>query len=76
MPMQSQEKFATQVKAETLRSLRCLAQQEGSPLEDLVEEAIEDLLEKRKQNSPRASVMAAYQSSHEKFASLYKKLAE
>ena len=31
---------------------------------------------KRKQNRPRPEVMAAYQASHEKFGSLYKKLAE
>ena len=35
-----------------------------------------DLLEKRRESRPRARVMAAYQASHERYAPLYKKLAE
>jgi hypothetical protein len=42
----------------------------------LVEEALADLLEKRKQEKPRASVMAVYRASHQTFGPLYKKLAE
>jgi hypothetical protein len=42
----------------------------------LVEEALADLLEKRKQEKPRASVMAVYLASHQTFGQLYKKLAE
>lgn len=70
------EKFATQVDAELLNSLRQLAQSEGRQLQSLMDEALADLLEKRKQGRPRAHVLAAYQTSHEKFAPLYKKLAE
>lgn len=76
MTVQQREKFATQVDAEILRSVRDLARIEGRQLQALVDEALADLLEKRKQARPRASVMAAYQASHEKFAPLYKKLAE
>jgi predicted ArsR family transcriptional regulator len=70
------EKFATQVDAEILSAIRSLAQQEGRQLQALVDEALADLLEKRKQSQPRAHVMAAYQASHERYATLYKKLAE
>ncbi|MGH9482350.1 MAG: hypothetical protein ACRD1L_09685 [Terriglobales bacterium] len=42
----------------------------------LVEEALADLIAKRKQAAPRAHAMAAYLASHEKYAPLYKKLAE
>ena len=56
--------------------MRKLAQSEGRQLQALVDEALADLIEKRKQTRPRAHVMAAYQGSHEKFAPLYKKLAE
>jgi hypothetical protein len=42
----------------------------------LIDEALADLIEKRRQSRPRASIMATYQASHEKFAPLYKKLAE
>ncbi|MGP0058715.1 MAG: hypothetical protein ACLPID_05460 [Beijerinckiaceae bacterium] len=76
MTTQSREKFATQVNSEILDEVRALAQSEGRQLQALVEEALADLIEKRKQGRPRAHVMAAYQTSHQKFASLYKKLAE
>lgn len=76
MASQNREKFATQVNADLLAAVRDLAKIEGRQLQVLVDEAFADLLEKRKQDRPRAHVMAAYQSSHEKYAELYKKLAE
>ena len=76
MATQVREKFATQVNADILSEVRAIAQQEGRQLQVLVEEALADLIEKRKQARPRAHVMAAYQASHERFAPLYKKLAE
>jgi hypothetical protein len=56
--------------------VRHLAEKEGRQLRVLVEEALADLIEKRKKATPRALVMGAYLASHEKYASLYKKLAE
>lgn len=76
MASQAREKFATQVNSEILAAVRNLAQSEGRQLQALVDEALADLLDKRKQNKPRAIVMSAYQASHEKFGALYKKLAE
>ena len=76
METQAREKFATQVNSEILAALRSLAKSEGRQLQALVDEALADLLEKRKQGRPRAHAMAAYQGSHEKFGPLYKKLAE
>lgn len=76
MATQAREKFATQVDANILSAVRSLAQSEGRQLQALVDEALADLIEKRKQGRPRANVMAAYQASHEKFSGLYKKLAE
>lgn len=76
MGKQTREKFATQVDAEILSTVRGLAQSEGRQIQALVDEALADLIEKRKQGRPRAHVMAAYQESHERFAPLYKKLAE
>ncbi len=76
MATQTREKFATQVNSEILSAVRHLAQSEGRQLQALVDEALADLIEKRKQGRPRANVMAAYQASHEKFGPLYKKLAE
>lgn len=76
MATRAREKFATQVDANILSAVRSLAQSEGRQLQALVDEALADLIEKRKQGRPRANVMAAYQASHEKFSGLYKNLAE
>jgi len=76
MTDQTREKFATQVNSEILRSVRSIAKKEGRQLQVLIDEALADLIEKKKQSRPRAHIMAAYQASHEKFAPLYKKLAE
>jgi hypothetical protein len=73
---QTREKFATQVDSTLLTSVRNLAQQEGRQLQAVVEEALADLVEKRKNTRPRPSVMAAYLASHDKYGPLYKKLAE
>jgi mRNA-degrading endonuclease RelE of RelBE toxin-antitoxin system len=73
---QAREKFATQVDAKVLRKIRKLAEQEGRQLQVLVEEALTDLIDKRQGGKPRASVMATYLSSIERFGPLYKKLAE
>ena len=70
------EKFATQVNAEILASLRALAEKEGRQLQALVDEALADLIEKRKQSRPRPHVLAAYLASHDKYAELYNKLAK
>ena len=72
----TREKFATQVNSEILSAVRTLAEKEGRQLQALVDEAFADLIEKRKQATPRAHVMGAYLASHEKYASLYKKLAK
>lgn len=69
-------KFATQVDAELLSAIRGLADREGRQIQALVDEALADLIEKRKQGRPRAHVMSSYQASHETFAPLYQKLAE
>ncbi len=76
MASQTRETFATQVNSEILSIIRDLARSEGRQLQALVDEALADLIEKRTQGKPRANVMAAYQASHEKFASLYKNLAK
>jgi hypothetical protein len=59
-----------------LDKVRSLAQQEGRQIQALVEEAFSDLIEKRNNSRPRPHVMGHYLASHEKYCSLYKKLAE
>ena len=73
---QPREKFATQVNSEVLAAVRTIAQNEGRQLQALVDEALADLIEKRKNTRPRPHVMGAYLASHEKYSDLYKKLAQ
>jgi len=76
MSNRTREKFATQVDPDILSAVRDLARSEGRQLQSLIDEALGDLVEKHKNARPRDGVMAAYQASHERFATLYKKLAE
>lgn len=76
MNSQPMEKFATQVDGQLLDAVRKLAREEGRQIQALVDEALADLLEKRRKDRPRAHVMSAYLTSHDRFAPLYKKLAE
>jgi len=76
MSTRSREKFETQVNPEILSAVKAIAQSEGRDLPALIDEALADLVEKRAQGRPRAHVMGAYETSHETFAPLYKKLAE
>lgn len=71
-----QEQFATKIDSDVLASLRSLAQEAGLNMDALVEEALRDLIQKHQEPRPRPHVTAAYEASHEKFATLYKKLAE
>ena len=71
----SREKFATQVNTKTLAAVRRLAEKEGRQIQALIEEALTDLLEKRRLGKPRSHVMDAYQRSHDRYGELYKKLA-
>lgn len=73
---QPREKFVIQVNSEILSAIRAIAEQEGRQVEALVEEALADLIERRKQSRPRPQVRAAYLGSHDKYGPLYKKLAE
>ena len=72
----TREKFATQVNTETLAQVREIAAKEGRQLQALVDEALADLVEKRKQARPRPYAMAAYHGSLDKYDELYKKLAK
>ena len=70
------QKFATQVDERLLEELRSLAASEGRQVQHLVDEALSDLIEKRKNGRARPHVMAAFGQSHGRFGSLYEKLAK
>jgi len=70
------EKFSAQADPKLLKAVRKLAVQEGRQLHSLIDEALQDLLEKHGRSSPRAHVMAHYQASLEKYGPLYERLAK
>jgi len=72
----NREKFATQVNVKTLAAVRRLAEKEGRQLQALIEEALNDLLEKRRTGGPRPHVMEAYRRSLAQYGEVYKKLAQ
>lgn len=76
MMTKARQKFATQVAPEILEAVRDIAREEGRQLQALIEEALADLIEKRRTGRPRKHVMAAYRASLPKYARLYRKLAE
>jgi hypothetical protein len=72
----TREKFATQVNSEIFPEVLSLAKKEGRQIQALVDEALADLIEKRKKGKPRPHVIGAFHASLEKYSSVYKKLAE
>ena len=72
----TREKFATLVNSEILSKVRSLAEKEGRELQALVEEALGDLIQKRKNGKPRSHVMGAFHAIQERYSSVCKKLAE
>jgi hypothetical protein len=73
----ARQKFATQVDVELLTAVRELAQAEGRQIQAVVEEALREHLEARRGGlGARQCVVEAYLKSTERYAGLYKKLAE
>jgi hypothetical protein len=72
----AREKFSTQVNPDALRRVRELAEKQGRQFQALVEEAFQDVVEKHNPSKPRPSVMAAHRASMDRYAAVYKKLAE
>ena len=69
------EKFATQVDATLLKSVRDLAKAEGRQIQAVVEDALQQHLDAKSHSKGREHVMAAYLDSTKRFLGLYEKLA-
>lgn len=74
--MNQRVKFSTQIEADLLNDTRAIAEREGRLLQSVIEEALRDLVEKRRNAAARPHVMAHYQSSLEPFGALYERLAK
>lgn len=69
------EKFATQMSPRVLSDLRDLAKAENKQIQALLEEAVLDLLDKRRFNQPDSDFMAAAEDVMKKFPETLKYLA-
>ena len=70
------EKFASQADPEILAMIRSIAEKEGRQFQSLIDEALRDIIEKKRNDKPRSHVVAAYRQGVKKFDSLYHKLAQ
>jgi hypothetical protein len=69
---QPKQKFSSQAEAKLLKAVRKLAKEEGRPLQSLIDEALRDLIDKKRGEKPRNDVMKAYQESLKQYDSVYK----
>jgi mRNA-degrading endonuclease RelE of RelBE toxin-antitoxin system len=72
----AQKKFAAQADEKLIKDIRQLAKKEGKYLSTLMNEAFEDLIEKRKLGKPRRAILEEFEASLNEYASLYEKLAK
>ena len=74
----AREKFATQVDSALLESVRNLAKAEGRQIQAVVEDALRQHLEAKKDASGHSCehVMVGYLESTERFSGLYDQLAK
>lgn len=70
------KKFSAQADENLLCAVKEIAQKEGKQFQVLINEAFEDLVEKRKQTKPRKNVMAIFEQSLGELDDLYKELAK
>jgi hypothetical protein len=73
--MAERAKFATQLDPALLGNVRTLAQTEGRHIQSLIEEALQDLLEKRRAAKARPHVLLQHQKGIKAFDVLYDRLA-
>ena len=57
-------------------AVREIARRKGLKVDDLVHEAVSDLIQKYSQGKPRAHVMTVHRANMVRYAAVYKKLAE
>ena len=70
------QKFATQADARVLAQVREIASTEGKQLQVVIDEALRDYIEKKKNGAPRPPVLTAFGESLAEYDVLYKELAK
>ena len=70
------QKFSSQADPELLAALRAIAKQDGRHFQAILEDAMRDYIEARRQDKPRTAVMAHFRASLEKNRRLGELLAK
>ncbi|OIO60888.1 MAG: hypothetical protein COZ46_03110 [Verrucomicrobia bacterium CG_4_10_14_3_um_filter_43_23] len=73
--MKNPVKYSSQLEAAVLKEIKELAKSQGRKLQDVINEAVKEYLERARSSSPRPHVMKAFHNSLSIYDSVYKKLA-
>jgi hypothetical protein len=69
-------KFSSQADPDVFGAIKKIAEGEGKNLQALLDEAMRDLIEKRRAGKPRRHVLEAFGESLADFDQLYRELAD
>lgn len=76
MPNTAREKFSTQAAPEVLSALQKIAESEGRPIQEILDEALREYIERKEKGQPRREAMDAFAQSLSEFDQLYRELAK
>ncbi len=76
MPNTTREKFSSQAAPEVLTALRKIAESEGRPIQEILDEALREYIERKEKTQPRRQAMDAFAQSLSEFDQLYRELAK
>ncbi len=76
MPNTALERFSSQAAPEVLNSLRKIAESEGRPIQEILDEALREYIERKEKEQPRRQAMDAFAQSLSEFDQLYRELAK
>lgn len=76
MPNTAREKFSSQAAPEVLNALRKIAESEGRSVQEILDEALREYIERKEKGQPRHQVMDVFAQSLSEFDQLYRELAK
>ncbi|MBS0423215.1 MAG: hypothetical protein JSR71_02020 [Proteobacteria bacterium] len=76
MPTTAHKKFSSQAAPEVLTALRKIAESEGRPIQEILDEALREYIERKEKGQPRRQAMDAFAQSLNEFDQLYRELAK
>jgi hypothetical protein len=70
------ENITSQSSPEIIKKLQQIAESEGRQLQTVLDEALQEYIERKTKTQPRRLVMDAFSESLDEFGSLYQELAK